>query len=182
MVISICILLLNYKNIQMNRVFLGLGGNIGDLMINFKAGKKLIGELCGEILHSSSLYHTPPLGFQAENYFLNQVIEIESALTPEILLEKILGIEALLGRNRKKGEYTSRTFDIDILYFNDLVLSNNDLIIPHPRLPERKFVLVPLVEIAPDFLHPLLDKTNRQLLEICPDDSDIRKVQAGMEI
>jgi 2-amino-4-hydroxy-6-hydroxymethyldihydropteridine diphosphokinase len=159
----------------MNQVFLSLGGNIGNLTHNFRKAGKLIEKEIGEIVRHSSVYSTPPLGFNSEDYFHNQVLEIRTNLTPEELLENILFIENRLGRTRTPGIYTSRTMDIDILYFNDRIINNNRLIIPHPRIAERRFVLVPLVEIEPDFIHPVFLMSNFQLLHACSDMSDIKK-------
>jgi len=160
----------------MNRVFIGLGGNIGNLPGNFNEAKRLIREEGGILTRASSLYRSRPLGFVSEDDFMNQVIEIHSVLSPANLLETLLVIEKKLGRIRVPGKYTSRTIDLDILYYNDLIIHSEALSVPHPRIGERKFVLVPLVEIAPAFIHPLLGKTQRQLLEICPDTSLIQKL------
>lgn len=157
----------------MNRVFLGLGGNIGNLSLNFRTAKDLLDKKCGRIVRSSSVYRTPPWGFESENSFLNQVIELETMIRPEKIMEEILGIEKELGRVRTPGKYTSRTIDIDILYYNNLKINNPELVIPHPMISVRKFVLVPLSEIAPDFIHPVFQKTNYRLLQECKDESEV---------
>jgi 2-amino-4-hydroxy-6-hydroxymethyldihydropteridine diphosphokinase len=160
----------------MHRVFLGLGGNIGNLRSNFRETRDLIEGKCGMIVKSSSIYRTPPLGFESHDFFWNQVLEIGTSSSPEKILLEIAEIEHELGRTRIKGQYTSRPMDIDILYFDGLVINTSNLQIPHPRIQERKFVLVPLVEIAPDFIHPLCNKSNTQLLEQCKDNSIIEKL------
>lgn len=160
----------------MYKVFLGIGGNIGNKQFNFIKVAHLIKARLGEIIKTSSIYETPPWGFVSEDHFWNQVLLIETELEPEKLLEEIQEIECEFGRKRTIGKYTSREMDVDILYFEDIYIENENLIIPHPRIPNRKFVLVPLVEIAPDFKHPLFRLTNLQLLENCKDESVIIKI------
>jgi 2-amino-4-hydroxy-6-hydroxymethyldihydropteridine diphosphokinase len=164
----------------MYRVFLGLGGNIGNLPVNFQKVKKRIDEECGKIIATSSIYMTPPMGFESNDFFWNQVVEIESLLQPEEILFKIRAIEKELGRMHVQGEYTSRPMDIDILYFDDKIIKTENLKVPHPRIPERKFVLVPLVELAPDFKHPFFGLTNFQLLGKCSDRSVIEKIDDNL--
>lgn len=160
----------------MNKVFLGIGGNIGDKRKNFIRVTDLIEVKLGKILQESSVYETPPWGFQSKDAFWNQVLVIETKLEAEELLWRIREIEADFGRKRGNERYSSREMDIDILYFNDDFMETADLIIPHPRIPERRFVLVPLVEIAPKMKHPLRRLTHIELLEYCRDESVIKKV------
>ena len=162
----------------MYKVLLGIGGNIGNKQLNFTKVAHLVTERLGEIVKSSSIYETPPWGFVSEDHFWNQVLLIVTELQPEKLLEEIQEIEDEFGRKRIIGKYTSREMDVDILYFENIYIETEKLIIPHPRIPNRKFVLVPLVEIAPDFKHPLLRLTNLQLLENCKDESVIIKVNS----
>lgn len=160
----------------MNKVFLGLGGNIGDKHKNFIHVHELIELKLGKIIQKSSIYETPPWGFQSEEIFWNQVLVIETKLEAEELLWRIKEIEAEFGRKRGKERYSSREMDIDILYFNDDFMESIDLIIPHPRIHERRFVLVPLVEIAPEMKHPLRRLTSIEMLENCLDKSVIKKI------
>ena len=104
------------------------------------------------------------------------VIEVETDLSPQELLERILNIESSLGRVRSSEQYSSRIIDIDILLYNDLVIDEPDLKIPHPLMHERKFVLIPLCEIAPEMIHPVLEKTFGELLEICEDRSNVKSL------
>ena len=161
----------------MHKVFLGLGGNIGNKRSNFKKVDELIETRLGKILDKSSVYETPPWGFQTENNFWNSVLIVDTQLSPEDLLMKIHEIENIFHRGERTGKYASREMDIDILYYNDIFLETERLIIPHPRMHLRKFVLVPLVEIAADFKHPLLRLTSLQMLENCRDESIIKKLE-----
>lgn len=161
----------------MHKVFLGVGGNIGNKRANFDKVYTFIEKELGEIIQSSSVYETPPWGFQAEDNFWNQVVIIKTELSPEVLLEKIHTIEKGFGRERKTENYTSREMDIDILYYDDIYMETESLIIPHSRIHQRKFVLVPLTEIAPEFKHPLLRLTNWQMLDSCRDSSVIIKLE-----
>jgi 2-amino-4-hydroxy-6-hydroxymethyldihydropteridine diphosphokinase len=161
----------------MHKVFLGIGGNIGNKADNFNNVYTFIKKELGEIVKSSSVYETPPWGFTADENFWNQVLIIETELSPNELLQKITEIEANFIREREVGKYNSREMDIDILYFDDLFIETENLIIPHPRIQQRKFVLVPLNEIAPDFKHPLLRLTSFQMLENCKDSSVILKME-----
>lgn len=160
----------------MHKVFLGIGGNLGNKMENFRNVHKLIDIKLGNIVKSSSIYETPPWGFHAKENFWNQVLQIETMHSPEVLLEKIHEIEDKFGRKRNQENYSSREMDIDILYYDDIFNEDGNLIIPHPLMHKRKFVLVPLAEIAPDLKHPLLRLISLQLLENCRDESVIKKV------
>ena len=165
----------------MYQVFLGIGGNTGNKRMNFEKVHFWVEEELGKILCESSVYETAPWGFSADENFWNQVLLIETELRPEELLVKINRIEKAFGRKREPGKYTSREMDIDILYCEDLTVKTEKLVIPHPHLSQRMFVLAPLAEIAPEFRHPVLKKTNRQLLEACTDESKIKKVELKTE-
>jgi 2-amino-4-hydroxy-6-hydroxymethyldihydropteridine diphosphokinase len=158
----------------MKRVYLGLGTNLGIREENLKLATEKIKELIGQLVRISSVYETEPWGFTSENKFLNIVAEIETDLKPSGLLRRLLMIESMLGRLREGKGYKSRTIDIDILIYGEQVLNMGDLKIPHPRMQERRFVLVPLNEIAPDLIHPVLKKNIRTLLAECTDNSEVR--------
>ncbi|MCY1723454.1 2-amino-4-hydroxy-6-hydroxymethyldihydropteridine diphosphokinase [Prolixibacteraceae bacterium Z1-6] len=160
----------------MHKVYLGIGGNIGNKQQNFEKVLELINKQLGKIILSSSIYETPPWGFHSDDPFWNQVLLIETILEAEELLWRINAIEDKFERKRGEERYSSRQMDIDILYFNDDYYETKTLIVPHPKIHERKFVLVPLAEIAPDYKHPLRRLTNLQMLENCRDDSIIKKV------
>jgi len=159
----------------MKPVFLGIGTNLGEREENLRKAIKLIEEHIGSITEESSVYETEPWGFQSETSFFNMVIKIETNLTPSGLLGRILMIEAMMGRLREGQGYKSRIIDIDILFFGSRIFENKILKIPHPRIQERRFVLVPLSEIAGDLLHPVFKKSIQELLQECKDKSKVLK-------
>ena len=159
-----------------NEVYLLTGGNLGDRFKLLEQAKNEISEKIGKIKNESSIYETVPWGFKAEQDFLNQVVEVSTKLSPQKVLEFCLEIEDELGRERKSGYYESRTMDIDILFYNDEIINEPGLIIPHPKLHLRRFTLVPLTEIEPDFVHPVLNKKLTLILEECNDISDVRRL------
>ncbi len=161
----------------MHKVYLGIGGNIGNKQKNFEDVYNSLEKEVGIIVSSSSVYESPAWGFRSEDKFWNSVVEIETAVSAIELLLKINSIEKNFGRKRGGKRYTSREMDIDILYFDDIFMETETLIIPHPRIQLRKFVLVPLNEIAPNLKHPLLRLTSLQMLENCMDESVIKKVE-----
>ena len=168
-----------------------LGSNRGDRADFISKAIVMIGETVGSVVTRSSLYESDPWGFEDEIQFLNQVIVIDTTLAPEDLLEQLLTIETKLGRIRpfegcgcsvssstmeiegdgkhEKPIYSGRTIDLDILFYGQQLVFTDKLMIPHPRLHERRFVLVPLTEISPAFVHPLLKKTISALLRECRD-------------
>jgi 2-amino-4-hydroxy-6-hydroxymethyldihydropteridine diphosphokinase len=160
----------------MNKVFFGLGTNLGNRKTNLRKAIEMIGEHIGKVLKSSSIYETAPWGFDSEDDFLNMVVLVETTLTPLELMKKIVTIESMLGRERNQDRYSSRIIDIDILLYDDLILNENGLKIPHPLMHERRFVLVPLNELAPELIHPVKGKSIRVLLEECRDRSEINKL------
>lgn len=159
----------------MKRAFLGIGSNLGEREDNLCIAIGRIGEETGGVEVVSSVYETESWGFETDNLFLNMVAKIETFLEPQALLEALLGIEKSMGRVRNKEVYSSRIIDIDILFYEDIILNENELKIPHPHLHERRFVLEPLAEIAPDFIHPVLKKSVFNLLDICTDKGLVRK-------
>lgn len=162
----------------MNNAILLLGGNLGNIQQNFKKAKNLISEQTGVIQSESSLYESKAWGFDANELFLNQVLQIETSHSPIELLNITQDIEKSIGRKSKTNsqEYSSRLIDIDILFFNDEIIDSPLLTIPHPRLHLRNFTLAPLNEIMPNFTHPKLNKTINWIFENSKDQSNCKKV------
>ena len=160
----------------MKTVFLGIGTNLGEREENLRKAITLIGEHIGIITRVSSVYETEPWGFKSETTFLNIVVIAETKLTPSGLLGRILMIEAMMGRLREGTVYKSRVIDIDILFFGNRIFENKVLTIPHPKIQDRRFVLVPLSEIAGELVHPVLNKSIQELLKDCKDNSKVLKI------
>ena len=156
---------------------LGLGGNIGDRKRNLARARAKIIKKGIKIRASSALYETEPVGFSAQPWFLNQVIEIESRLSPQELLMLVKDIEKGMGR-RTVAPNGPRIIDIDILLAEDTVIRTRELIVPHPRLAERNFVLAPLAEIAPEAVHPVLKKTILELFRRPKDKSRFKRYES----
>jgi 2-amino-4-hydroxy-6-hydroxymethyldihydropteridine diphosphokinase len=145
-------------------VYLLTGSNLGDRKSYLAKAKQSLCESVGELLVESSIYESEPWGFVSDNAFLNQVLMYETTLRPHEILKIAGDIEAENGRIHS-SEYSSRNLDIDILFYDNMILNTPDLIIPHPRLHQRKFTLLPLSEIAPNLNHPVLELNIKQLLE-----------------
>ncbi len=159
----------------MKGIFLLLGSNLGNKKENLKKVLHELNKFGIEVIQCSSVYETEAWGKTDQPSFYNQVIEIKTVLQPETLLTTILEIERLLGRVRieKWGE---RLIDIDILYYNDLIIDTSELQIPHKGIADRRFTLIPLTEIAEDFIHPLLHKNQNKLLAECNDTLSAKKL------
>jgi len=164
----------------MSRAIILLGGNLGDVRETFRQAKALLSAKGHSISAASSLYSTPPWGFESEHPFLNQALIVNTDAKPARFLAEVLETERQLGRERSAGAegYSSRPVDIDILFWNDEVIREKDLEIPHPRMHLRKFALVPLVELLPDMVHPVFKITVSELLRSCPDTSPVTKLEA----
>ena len=159
----------------MNKTYLLTGGNVGDRYLHMQQARTNIEHICGQLIQVSSIYETAAWGKTDQADFLNQVLLMETRLNPQDLLKAILSIEEKGGRIRTVRN-APRTIDIDILFYNLLVLEEPGLCIPHPRIAERRFVLEPLNEISPDFQHPVLNKSIHQLLLECTDELAVKKI------
>jgi 2-amino-4-hydroxy-6-hydroxymethyldihydropteridine diphosphokinase len=160
----------------MNRAYLLTGGNLGNRLNNLIDACKLIEQYCGKIVQQSAIYKTAAWGITDQPDFFNQALEIQTELSPEQLMQMLLMIEGQMGRKRvvKMGP---RIIDIDILLFNNEIIHQSHLTIPHPRLHERRFALTPLAEIAPGIIHPVIHKTIHQLLLECTDTLNVHKIE-----
>jgi 2-amino-4-hydroxy-6-hydroxymethyldihydropteridine diphosphokinase len=152
----------------MVRALLLLGSNLGDRLVYLEKARNLIKRRIGKIVAISSIYQTAAWGNTEQASFLNQVIGVNTKLTPEQLLEAVHKIEKEQGRTSSE-KWGPRTLDIDILFFGEQVVKTTVLTIPHPEIANRKFTLEPLMEVEPDLVHPVLKKTIRDLRSSCPD-------------
>src|SRR5690606_13756730 len=159
----------------MNKVYLLLGANIGNPNKQLEDAKVEIEDRIGEITLQSKIYESEAWGVENQPVFLNQVILLETELSANKVLDEILKIEILLGRIRGQ-RWGSRIIDIDILYYNEDIIHTEDLQVPHPYIQERNFTLIPLVEIAEDYLHPIFKKSNKELLEESTDQLKVKTI------
>ena len=159
----------------MKGIYLLLGSNLGDNRTMLQKAARLIDLKIGKIINSSSIYRTKAWGISDQPDFLNQVMEVESLLSAPEILTAANKIEEQLGRVRYIKWHT-RLIDIDILYYGSQIINTETLVVPHPENENRNFVLVPMVELAPDLLHPVNHLTQQQLLDQCRDELDVEKI------
>lgn len=153
-------------------IFLLLGANLGDRVATLRRAATLLAERVGPVTAESGLYETAPWGVTNQPAFLNQVLVLNTTLPPEAVLDQTQAIEQELGRIRQE-KWGARVIDIDILYYDSQVIQTNRLAVPHPYLHQRRFTLVPLAEVAPLFVHPVLGQTTVNLLANCTDTGEV---------
>lgn len=164
----------------MDKIYILLGGNIGDVLTTFNTVKHQLKSNC-QIINQSSIYLTKAWGNTNQPDFYNQVLEVDSHLIPKDLLDFLLSIETKLGRLRELKN-DPRTIDIDILFYGSQIIQEENLTIPHPKIRERKFTLIPLNEIASNFVHPVFNKTIHQLLIDCIDELEVDLLMAKSDL
>lgn len=159
----------------LHTAYILLGGNLGEVKKTFKRAHILLNAL-GNITLKSGVYRSEPWHMDSENQFFNQAIALQTSLEPQLLLQELLSIEQKLGRKRKAktSGYADRVLDLDMLFFDDLVLKSEYLVLPHPRLHQRMFTLLPLQEIAGELMHPVLQKDINGLVKLCEDSSRVK--------
>jgi 2-amino-4-hydroxy-6-hydroxymethyldihydropteridine diphosphokinase len=163
---------------MVKKVALLYGGNIGETLLVFKKATSILKKKLGFVYAQSSTFKSCAWGFDSENDFLNRLVIFKTDLKASEVLQICLDTEMKLGRERNEmNGYSDRVIDIDILYMEGLVLNSKQLILPHPRIQDRLFALVPLCEVIPEFIHPVLQKSNKSLLSLCTDKTKIEKLE-----
>jgi len=159
---------------MITQLFLSLGGNLGNTREIFEGAYPLIEKKIGKISVYSSIYQTEAWGPIPQADFLNQVLLVSTTLNPQACLTEMLAIEKEFGRERKE-RWGPRTLDLDLLYYGDMIIAEADLVVPHPRISERKFILTPLAEIAPMYVDPVSGLTANAMLLACEDNSQVNR-------
>lgn len=159
-------------------VFILVGSNVGECESLMNQAIERMNGICGRVVAKSPVYESEPWGFESENWFLNQVVKMETQFGPDELMKRLLAIELELGRDRVTPHegYVSRPMDLDILYFGNQIIETEYVTAPHPRLHLRRFTLMPLCDLCPEMLHPRLKMTNAELLQVCCDNGAVKKL------
>jgi 2-amino-4-hydroxy-6-hydroxymethyldihydropteridine diphosphokinase len=160
----------------MNKAYLLTGGNLGNRQALLKKAAALLNRHCGRITRRSALYETAAWGNTNQPSFLNQVLVLETKMDAAALMKKILSIEVQMGR-RRNNKWEPRIIDIDILFFNKEIINSALVTVPHPHIPNRRFVLAPLNELSPSFIHPVSGMNIHQLLKQCKDKLKVEKMR-----
>lgn len=158
------------------QIFLCIGGNLGEREANLEEAIEFIDFNFGDVVAVSAVYESEPWGMSEVPNFLNQVVLVQSELSNEALLTEIAELEEFFGRERSAAGYVSREMDVDVLLIGDEIIETEALKVPHTHLVDRRFVLEPLEEIAPDALHPVLKKTVTELLKACTDQGKVSRL------
>ncbi len=158
---------------EIENIFLGLGSNLGDRKLNLKKSITLLNSRVGRILNKSRIYESEPWGLKEQSHFLNQVIEIESQIEPIDLLNICKNIELDMGR-KSEIRWGKRVIDIDILYYKSRVINNKNLVVPHKLMHERNFVMIPLNDLNEYHQHPILKRSNKEILNNCIDSCKVK--------
>jgi len=156
---------------------ISIGTNTGNRMRNLEHALSIVHEGVGEVLNISSVYETEPWGFESKNWFYNAAFTLKSSLEPQLLIKKLLEIEKEMGRVRGEGGYTDRCIDLDIILCDDCTISSEKLTLPHPKMHERLFVLLPLQELMPQWIHPVLKKNIEEMVRDCEDKGRIYRIE-----
>ena len=160
----------------MQTAFLLLGSNLGDRAGNLADARSELTRKIGRIDCLSSVYETEPWGMKSARYFYNQCATLSTSMDPFVLMKQIRSIEKDMGKTQSSSGYADRTIDIDILFFGDMIINERDLIIPHPKIRERRFAMIPILEIYPDFVYPPTGKKLREILDSCGDTLSVIKM------
>lgn len=157
----------------MSRIYLSFGSNLGYREQNLDKAIALIESRAGEIGRRSRYYESEPWGFSSENHFFNCCILAQTGMEPLALMDQLLEIEKEMGRERKGAGYSDRLIDIDLLLYDTIQMDHPRLVLPHPGMGNRKFVLLPLAEIAPELIHPVTGISIARMLQLCPDQTEV---------
>ncbi|MCB0640504.1 MAG: 2-amino-4-hydroxy-6-hydroxymethyldihydropteridine diphosphokinase [Phaeodactylibacter sp.] len=153
-------------------IYIGLGSNLQDRIGQLARAVKAIETQIGPVLERSSIYESEAWGLEAQDNFMNAAIEVRSALDPRAILDRLLAIELQMGRRRKE-KWGPRLIDLDLLFYQDRIIQEADLVVPHPQLHLRNFVLIPMLEIAPDWVHPIYQRSIEELYWQAPDAGEV---------
>lgn len=155
---------------------ISIGTNTGNRIQNLKKAITEINARLGKIEKISSVYESEPWGFESENWFYNMLVVLNASVDPLHLIEKLLEIERSMGRIRNKNGYSDRCIDLDVILCNEFTICSKNIILPHPHMHKRLFVLLPLQELMPQWVHPFFKKNTDELIRICEDKSRIKRI------